>query len=90
MNAAQRQPQLVEHPPMLCAHCGAAQGKSVVIAPPPTPTVCMSCNGGVVLCGPIWLERMSELSPEAHALTLIRLALSRVQPQAGAARRTLS
>jgi len=76
VNAQQIQPRLAEHPPVLCAHCGATQQKSLVIAQPPTPTVCLSCGGGVVLGGPIWMERLSELSPEAHALAVIRLALS--------------
>jgi tRNA G26 N,N-dimethylase Trm1 len=86
MNHAQRQPTLVEHPPLLCAHCGAAQARSLVLAHPPTPTVCLSCGGAVVLKGPIWLEQMSELSPEAHALSVIRLALQQSRPPAQASR----
>lgn len=79
MNHAQQQPRLVEHGPLFCAHCGEAQTKSLVLAPPPTPTVCLNCGGAVVLKGLIWLERMSELSPEAHALSVIRLALQQTR-----------
>jgi tRNA G26 N,N-dimethylase Trm1 len=77
---AQQQPRVVEHPPFFCAHCGAAQTKSLIVASPPTPTVCMACNGAVVLIGPIWMPRLSELSPEAHAVGVIRMALSQVRP----------
>lgn len=75
MNQVQHQPRVVEHPPLLCAHCGEAQTKSLILAQPPTPTVCMHCDGAVILRGPLWLEQLSELHPEAHGLTVIRLAL---------------
>jgi tRNA G26 N,N-dimethylase Trm1 len=77
---AQQQPRIVEHQALFCAHCGAAQTKSLVVASPPTPTVCMTCGGAVVLIGPIWMTRLSELSPEAHAVGVIRMALSQVRP----------
>lgn len=79
MNPAQHQPRGIEHPPLFCAHCGSAQTKSLVIAPPPTPTVCLSCGGAVMIGGPIWLEKLSELSPAAHAVSIIRLALQQSQ-----------
>jgi hypothetical protein len=70
---------MAEHEPVFCAHCGAVQKKSLILANPPTPTVCMTCGGAVVLGGALFMERMSELSPEAHALSVIRLALSQVR-----------
>lgn len=87
INTAQPQPRLAEHQAVFCAHCGHPQAKSLILAPPPTPTVCMNCNGAVVLGGPLWLERMSELSPEAHALGIIRMALAQSNVRPTPARR---
>ena len=67
--------QPIKHAPLLCAWCGSEQQESVIAAPPPTPTVCRSCGQAVMLRGPIWMERLSELDPMAAGLGMIRMAM---------------
>jgi hypothetical protein len=71
---------LIDHPMVYCAHCGAEQRQSLIIAPPPTATVCLVCRGAVALVGGLWMLRLSELSPEAAGVGLIRAALMQAAP----------
>jgi tRNA G26 N,N-dimethylase Trm1 len=74
-------PQLLDHPPLYCAHCGEQQTRSIVMQSPPAPTVCMACGRAVKLAGPLWLERLSELAPEAAQLQPIRTMAIRMATQ---------
>lgn len=80
-NIINHPPQLVDHSPLFCARCGTPQAQSLVLSAPPTPTICLTCDGAVVLGGPIWLERLSELTPQAAQIPQLRMAASELRRQ---------
>ena len=72
------QVHLVQHPPLICAHCGSLQDRSVVCSEPGIgePTLCMACGKGIVLDGPIFATACGMLDPRIPPrLALIRQVL---------------
>lgn len=73
---------VVEHPSVYCPHCGASQTKSLLLTQAPAPpTICLSCKGPVRLTGPLWMDKMSELEPDAAIVPTLRVVLAQFEAQ---------